>query len=93
LSWRLKKLKFLLYFDKTSILVIKYQLLALNLLALALSLRNVHEINLATGADFLFAFKALKQAYSELRNYFNNAEGEQKDQPDAEVILRTFLGC
>jgi hemoglobin-like flavoprotein len=53
----------------------------------------VHEINLATGADFLFAFKALKQAYSELRNYFNNAEGEQKDQPDAEVILRTFLGC
>jgi hypothetical protein len=30
--------KFLLYFDKTSILVIKYQLLAINLLALEQSL-------------------------------------------------------
>jgi hypothetical protein len=33
LEW-LKKMALLLYFDKTSILVIKYQLLALNLLAL-----------------------------------------------------------
>jgi len=40
-----------------------------------------------TGAVFLFAFKARKQAHSWLRNCFRTAEGEQKDKPECTTYL------
>lgn len=54
-------------------------------------LRNAHRISLATGAEFMFVFKACQQAHSKLRNCWRNEEDGQKDKRFVEVISCTFL--
>ncbi len=54
-------------------------------------LRNGHEINWATGAIFLFVFKAHKQAHSKLRNCLCNTEDGQKDKLVAQVCRARSL--
>jgi hypothetical protein len=44
-------------------------------------------------AEFLFGFKALQQAHSELCNGWRNAEAEQKHQQDGRFFDRNRLSC